>query len=157
MVEISATLWWRSPTDVPRSGLLPDLTGCPARTAFDEAEEEGQPGRSLHGRLRALDERALSATTDVVLREVATTAALTGAVLETRVIRLARPWIAPAPLVELVARDLWDAGFRVCFGPSWAPVSDAAVALGVGEDAGFGELEAFLLEDGPWEIVSRQP
>lgn len=68
--------------------------------------------------------------------------------LETRAVRLAEPSVAPAALVEKLARQLWGAGFTVSFGPSWTPIPGADVSVGTRglEDA----FEAFLRERPAW-------
>lgn len=94
--------------------------------------------------IRALHGEQLTGALDAVLRSVTTHAALAEAVLETRAVRLADPTTPPAALVEELARELWDAGFPVSFGPSWTPIAGADVSVGTRglEDA----LETFLRE-----------
>ncbi len=88
-----------------------------------------------------------------VLRSVTTYATLTEAVLETRAVRLVDPRAPSAALVKALARQLWSAGLRVSFGPSWAPVPDADVSVGTRglEDDGVEDaFEAFLRMHPAW-------
>lgn len=151
-VELCASLWWRRPEDVPSENLWPEVSG-PVRTVFAVEEKLPDTGRSLRVELRALDDGVLGDALNAALRSVTATAALTDAVLETAVVRLAPAHCAAAGLVERMARDLWRAGYRVRFGASWTPVSGAALALGAGDRR--AELESFLLERGLWEVASR--
>jgi hypothetical protein len=65
------------------------------------------------------------------LRSLTTSAALSDAVLETRVIRVTPPASAPDITLQTLALDLRDAGFEVRFAPSWTPVPKGAVGLGI--------------------------
>jgi hypothetical protein len=74
-------------------------------------------------------------------------------VLETRAVRLTDPTVTPAALVEVLARQLWDAGFPVSFGPSWIPAPDADISVGTrGLEEAF---EAFLLTHTVWSPLPR--
>ncbi len=152
-MEFRASLWWRRPEDVPPENLWPEVSG-PVRKAFAVEEKLPDAGRSLRVELRALDDGVLGDALDAALRSVTATAAITDAILETAVVRLAAAQCAAADLVGQMARDLWRAGYRVRFGTSWTPVSGAALALGAGGRR--AELETFLLEDGLWEAASRR-
>lgn len=100
--------------------------------------------------MRALDSATLAAALGGLLRSVAVHAALADAVLEARVLHLAKPVAPPAPLVEDLARDLWDAGFPVRFGPSWTPTPGASAAVGIGGLE--GEMEALLAGHPAWRL-----
>ena len=94
---------------------------------------------------------SLALALEGLLRDTAARAALADAVFEARVVRLAEPVAHPAPVVQALARDLWDAGFPVSFGPSWAPAADVGAAVGVG---GFEkEIRAFLDGHPGWRTV----
>lgn len=105
--------------------------------------------------VRSPSPSALAFALERLLRSVTARAALANAVLETQAFRLAVPAVYPAQLVESLARDLWDAGFPVSFGPSWTPAPGASVAVGA---AGLeGEMEAFLRDHPAWQGASRVP
>jgi transglutaminase-like putative cysteine protease len=72
-------------------------------------------------------------------------------VLEARATRVARPASAPATTLQALALDLRDAGFEVRFAPSWTPVPEGAVGLGVlGAEQ---ELESFLDAHLSWRAI----
>lgn len=151
-VEIQASLEWRSPQDAPHYSLFPAI---PAGARFSLQESSGSDGTSrlVSGRLHAFRERILARVLDLVLRSLTSQAALTEAVLETRVVRLATPQAPQASLVEKMAHELWCSGQRVTFGPSWEPICDVDLPLGA---AGFeDELVDLLRCSGGWEIASQ--
>jgi len=94
----------------------------------------------------------LAAALDGLLRAVAAHAALTDAVLEVRAVRAVEPIVYPAPLVERLARDLWEAGFSVNFGPSWVPVHEDGLAVGSGGSE--AEIEGYLRDHAAWRVVA---
>jgi len=88
---------------------------------------------------------------DELLRAISDHAALAGAVLETRVVRLCEPRVPDALLVGRLARDLRSAGLGVSFGPSWTPAPEAAVCVGA---SGLErEIERFFREHPVWQPV----
>ena len=89
----------------------------------------------------------LGSSLEAVLRAVAAVAALTEAVLEVGALRTVAPRVSSAAALERLARDIWDAGFEVRFGPSWTPAPAADVCVGVGGD---GELQEFLRSHPAW-------
>jgi hypothetical protein len=100
------------------------------------------------GEILALSEADLGLALETVLRSLTITAALSDAVLETRAARSWAPATTPAMTLQALARDLWDAGFRVTFAPSWTPVPVGAVGLGVrGAER---ELDGFLRSHPSW-------
>ena len=102
--------------------------------------------------VRALRAAALAAALEGILRAVTARAALADAVLEARAIRSVEPVVYPAPLVERLARDLWEAGIRVSFGPSWVPNLDGGLAVGSGGSE--GRIEGFLRDHPVWRAAS---
>ena len=81
----------------------------------------------------------------------ATSAVLSDAILETRVTRVTPPASAPATILQALALDLWDAGFRVRFAPSWTPAPKGSVGLGI-----FGaeqELRSFIEAHPSWRAL----
>jgi hypothetical protein len=141
------------PGDAPPSP-VPQLPEPPPGAAFIPAWE-GDPTSATYRfscEVRALRAAALAAALEGILRAVTAHAALADAVLEARAIRAVDPVVYPAPLVERLARDLWEAGLRVSFGPSWVPVLDGGLAVG---SAGLeGEIEGFLREHPVWRAAS---
>ena len=103
--------------------------------------------------VRALRAAALAAALESILRAVSAYAALADAVLEARAIRSVEPVVYPAPLVERFARDLWEAGIRVSFGPSWVP-NNLDGSLAVGSEGSDGEIESFLRDHPVWRAAS---
>ncbi len=164
--EFTASLTWRCPEEMPTGPSLSVLPGSETgrlRCSVTENDEPEECTRRISARIRALDGLDLTAALDAALRVVNETATLTEALLEARSVRLASPWTFPAPVRELLARDLKDARFEVRFAPVWtpfpgtiwedAPVAD--VALGV---RGAEEEVRSLLEDHPsWRIASGPP
>jgi hypothetical protein len=111
--------------------------------------------RKISCEIRALYPEQLSGALDAVLRSVTVHAALTEAVLETRVVRLADPSEAHPALAETLARQLSDRGLPVSFGPSWIPAPGADVSVGI-QGSG-GVLERFLWSHSGWRarLVAR--
>lgn len=126
----------------------------PPGTRFVSRTVETDPGSStwrLRCEVRAQNRHGLASALEGLLRDAAARAALADAVFEARVVRLAEPVAHPASLVQTLARDLWDAGFAVSFGPSWAPAADAGAAVGVGGHE--KEICAFLDGHPGWRTV----
>jgi hypothetical protein len=116
-----------------------------------ETDAPGAPRREILGEVLALTRRDLGLALDAVLRSLTATAALSGAVLETRVVHVAQPAAAPSRVVQALALDLWTAGFSVRFGPSWTPAPDGGVAVGFeGSEA---ELRRFFGAHPSWEMA----
>ena len=96
--------------------------------------------------------RDLAAALRTVLRSLADVAALSGALLEARVARVAQPEVAPSGALQALALDLWKAGFAVRFGPSWTPAPRGGLAVGFG-GAAAEELGRFLEAHPSWEVL----
>lgn len=145
-VSLSATL--HAPPDEPMlPGLFLDDPCPPGAKLFFLDRSLGLSGSCrVSCEVRALRPDLLAVAVDAALRWVADYAALAGAVLETRVVRIADPAVPPAALVEGLARHLWEAGLRVSFGPSWTPSAGADVSIGIG---GAGAAFEALLRDHP--------
>ena len=111
-----------------------------------EGPETGK--RRLTGEIRAFTQAELAFAFETVLREITTVAALTEAVLEVGAVRSVPPGVASRQALEELARDLWDAGFGVLFGPSWAPAPGADVCVG-----GSGDLQEFLRTHPSWSVA----
>jgi len=135
---------------VPRAPTLAALPDT-ARLSVVETEDPAENRREILGEILALSERDLGSALESVLRSLTITAALSDAVLETRAARVRPPRPATAPVLQALALDLRDAGFRVRFGPSWMPVVEGAVGLGVlGAEQ---ELWNFLRAHPSWRAV----
>lgn len=151
-VFFESTLAWRPGDGVPPDPLLREPRAPGARFYSLVTSAVTPATRRISCEIRALDAGRLAGALDEALRSVTTQATLTGAVLETRAIRLAAPKSPPAALVEKLARQLWEAGFPVSAGPSWSPApGNADISVGVGglEEA----LEAFLQEHCIWQAL----
>ena len=112
--------------------------------------------RKISCEIRALYPEQLNRALDAVLRSVTVHAALTEAVLETRIVRLADPSEAHPALAETLARQLSDRGLPVSFGPSWIPAPGADVSVGI-QGSG-GVLERFLWSHSGWRArLDRRP
>lgn len=144
--EFQATLAWRSPGNVPDELALSKPPG-PVRCSIAESEGPGAATRSLSGELRALSQADLAAALEVLLREVTTFAALTEATLEVRAARSLPPRVASPRALEMLACDLWEAGFPVRFAASWTPAPQAGVYLGV---EGREDLCEFIKSHASW-------
>lgn len=127
--EFGATLLWDMPEDTPADPLLPTLPDT-VRCSVVETAAPAEARREILGEIRALTERDLTSALETVLRSLTAGAALSGAILQTRVVRVARPTVTPSHTVQALALDLWHAGFPVRFGPSWTPSLGGRVALG---------------------------
>jgi hypothetical protein len=103
----------------------------------------------VRGGIRALSEGGLAWALDDVTRRVADAAAISGAVLEMRVLLEAPPRCVDPDLVQALAADLWRAGFAVRFAPCWDAVGSEGLALGFrGEE---GAIREFLGEHPRWD------
>lgn len=148
LAEVRATFSWDRPQDAPAGTLLPDVSAI-ARSVRCELAETPLPcgtAREVSGTVLALTEEDLGSALESVLRGITAAAALSDALLESRVLRVARPRATPQDVLEALALDLWAAGFSVRFAPSWKPVPAGTVALGGGGD-----------EDGLGDFLANHP
>ena len=144
-VEFEATLSWRCPEDVPPEPMLRELPA--ARYSITGGPQTAT--RRLAGEIRAFSPSELGSALEAALRSVTALAALTEAMLEVRAVRTAPPRVASPRAVEQLARELWSAGFRVRFGPSWKSAAAADVYVGIGD----GELQGFLRSHPSWSVA----
>jgi hypothetical protein len=149
-ISFEATLKWR-PDDGIMAGLVLDEPTPGARFYFlAQVEDAVAAILRVSCEVRAFYAEQLTGALDVLLRYVTTHAALSDAILEIRTVRLADPTVTSATLVEALARQLWNAGFPVSFGPSWKPAPEADVSVGTwGLEEAF---EAFLLTHPAWKL-----
>ncbi len=122
--------------------------GDAARCAIVVADDPEATTRRLAGQIRAFTPVELASALEAALRTVTTVAALTDAILEVDVVRTLPPGVASPRALEELARDLWDAGFRVRFGSSWTPAQGADVCVGTG-----GDLQDFLRAHPSWSMA----
>lgn len=135
-VELLATLTWRRPEEMPPETLLDAFPGLDnVKLALSESVEPERATRRVCGGILALTEPELSFAVDCALRALSDTAALTGAVLETRVVRLAAPREVSPEARDRLAHDLREAGHSAHLEPCWTPVRGTDVALGAGGEA----------------------
>ena len=150
LIELSATLSYRCAEDVrpaPALPALPDTVRCSVVETGDT--EEGR--REILGEILALSEADLGFALETVLRSLTITAALSDAVLQSRAARLTPARQAPAASLQALALDIRDAGYRVRFAPTWTPVPEGAIGLGIG--GAEQELEGFLKAHPSWKMV----
>jgi hypothetical protein len=152
-VSFEATLSWRPDDGIPARSVLDGPVSGVKVYSLVQTDDLASATRRVSCEIRALRAGKLAAALDAALRSVAARAALDEAVLETRAVRLADPTVTPAALVEVLARQLWDAGFPVSFGPSWTPAPGADISVGTrGLE---GAFEAFLLTHTVWSPLPR--
>jgi hypothetical protein len=150
LAEFSATLFWRSAEDVPEEPALPGLpqtARCSVVETFDATENR----RDMLGEILALSEADLGFALETVLRSLTIAAALSDAVLETRTARVAPVRPAPAAALQALALDAREAGFPVRFAPTWTPLAEGEIGLGIG--GAEQELRGFLDAHPSWRIV----
>jgi hypothetical protein len=150
LIEFSATLSWDRLEDVPEAPTLPALPET-ARCSVVETNDPTRCRREILGEILGLSERDLGSALETVLRSLTITAALSEAVLETWAARVTPPRPAPAATLQALALDLWEAGFRVGFAPSWTPVPEGVVGLGaLGAEQ---ELNGILQAHPSWRVA----
>jgi hypothetical protein len=150
LIEFSATLSFRHPEDMPEAPTLP-APPVAARCSVVETEDAAGGRREMLGEILALSETDLGCALEAVLRSLAIAAALSDAVLQTRAARVRPVRPAPAAALQALALDLRDAGFRVRFAPTWTPVAEGEIGLGIlGAEK---ELESFLLAHPSWRTA----
>ena len=128
LVDFRATLEWEAPEGRPPS-CLPAPEG-PCRHDLSETLSPCGTRLEVRGGIRALTGSSLARALDDVLRRVADAAAVSGAVLEMRVLREAPPRPVKPDHVQALAADLWRAGFGVRFAPCWEAVGPDRPVLG---------------------------
>lgn len=151
VVEVRATLTWRSPEEVP--GRL--LYRLPAETGLGVSPHEDDLGCEVEGRLSVFGEAGFEDTLGSALRHVTNIASVGEAVLEARALKISSPGVPDPGVVCGLARYLWELGVRVTFGRTRSPLCGADVALGIGRSN--KELEAILSgSSGAWEAVDAE-
>ena len=141
LIEFSATLSFRRAEDVPEAPtppVLPERARCSVVETYDIAENR----REILGEILALSEGDLGSALETILRSLTIAAALSDAILETRAACVATVRPAPAETLQALALDVRKAGFPVRFAPTWMPLAEGEIGLGVsGKEQ---ELRGFL-------------
>lgn len=130
----------------PTLPVLPETARC----SVVETDDPGESRREILGEILALSEADLGSALEAVLRSLTTAAALSEAVLETRVARVTSVRATPAATLQALALDLREAGFPVRFAPSWTPVADGGVCLGT--EGAEQELKSYLRTHPSWGL-----
>ena len=147
LVDLRAVLEWEGAAPQRPPSCLPAPDG-PFRHDLVETLSPCGTRLEVRGGIAALTGQALGGALERVMRRVSDAAAVSGAVLEMRVLRVAPPRRFRPDLVQALATDLWRAGFGVRLAPCWEPVVPAGLALGVGgEEEG---LRGFLRDHPGW-------
>ena len=146
LADFRAVLEWEAADHRPASCL-------PAPGGFfrqDLVEVVSPCGTQLEvrGGITALTERGLARAVERVMRGVSDAAAVSGAVLEMRVVRESAPRGFRPDLVQALAVNLWRAGFPVRLAPCWDAVGVEGLALGTG--GGDEGLREFLRDHPVW-------
>jgi hypothetical protein len=128
----------------------PTLRTPPPSARLSVVETVDGATREILGEILALSEADLGSALEGVLRSLTITAALTDAVLETSAARLEPARTVPAGVLQTLALDVLEAGFPVRFAPTWTPLSEGEIGLGVGE--GEGDLRAFIDARSSWSM-----
>jgi len=131
------------PTDLPAA--LPTSARCSVVETDDGASRE------ILGEILALSEADLGTALENVLRSLTVAAALADAILETSAARRQPVRPAPAGPLQTLALDVLEAGFPVRFAPTWTPLSEGEIGLGVG--GAEGKLRAFIGTHPSWSIL----
>jgi hypothetical protein len=141
LIEFSATLSFRRAEDVPEAPtppVLPERARCSVVETYDIAANR----REILGEILALSEGDLGSALETILRSLTIAAALSDAILETRAACVAPVRPAPAETLQALALDVRKAGFPVRFAPTWMPLAEGEIGLGVsGKEQ---ELRGFL-------------
>jgi hypothetical protein len=148
-VEFRAKLSFGGAEDVPGE---PTLRALPTGARLSVVEtDDGAGAREILGEILALSDAELGNALENVLRSLTVAAALEDAILETSAARLEPVRPAPAGPLQTLALDVLDAGFPVRFAPTWTPLSEGELGLGVG--GAEERLLAFLAAHPSWSTV----
>jgi hypothetical protein len=129
---------------------LPKDLPTSARCSLVETDD-GAGRREILGEVLALSEADLGSALEYVLRSLTISAALADAILETSAARLQPVRPAPAGPLQTLALDILEAGFPVRFAPTWTPLSEGELGLGVG--GAEGKLRTFIDAHPSWSMV----
>jgi hypothetical protein len=130
----------------------PTLRTLPTGARLSVVEtDDGAGTREILGEILALSEGDLGSALESVLRSLTSAAALADAILETSAARLKPVRPAPAGPLQTLALDVREAGFSVRFAPTWTPLSEDELGLGVGGDE--GRLRDFIGSHPSWSMI----
>ena len=130
----------------------PTLGALPAGARLSVLEtDDGSGTREILGEILALSEAELGSALENVLRSLAIAATLGDAILETSAARRQPVRPAPAGPLQALALDVLEAGFPVRFAPTWTPLSEGEIGLGVG--GAEEKLRAFIGSHPSWSMV----
>ena len=135
---------------MPEEPTLLDLPKT-ARFSVVEAHDASENRREILGGILALSESELGFALARVLRSLTIAAALSDAVIETRAARARPVRRAPAAPMQALALDVREAGFPVRFAPTWTPLAEGEIGLGIG--GAEQELLSFLEAHPSWSMV----
>jgi hypothetical protein len=132
----------------------PTLRALPTGARCSVVEtDDGTGKREILGEILALSEADLGSALENVLRSLTIAAALADAILETSAARLEPVRPAPAGPLQTLALDVLEAGFPVRFAPTWTPLAEGELGLGV---RGAEEnLKAFIRAHPSWRLDRR--
>jgi hypothetical protein len=150
LIEFRATLSFKSVEDVPAQ---PTLRAFPTGARFSVVEtDDAETGtREILGEILALSEADLGCALEATLRSLTIAAALADAILETSAARLKPVRPAPVGALQTLALDVLEAGFPVRFAPTWTPLAEGELGLGVG--GAEESLQDFIGAHPSWSMV----
>lgn len=122
--------------------------GC---SLVEESDEEAETV-TIRGEIRAFSDVDVRQTVESVLREISAASALIEAILEMRVLRIAKPAVIHPDVLEMLAHDLRGGGFPIRFGRSWSSVRDVTAAVGI--HGAERDLTAFFRGHHAWDITT---
>jgi hypothetical protein len=130
----------------------PTLRALPTGARLSVVEtDDGAGTREILGEILALSEGDLGSALESVLRSLTIAAALADAILETSAVRRQPVRAAPAGPLQTLALDVREAGFPVRFAPTWTPLSEGELGLGVG--GAERRLRAFIGSHPSWSMI----
>jgi hypothetical protein len=132
--------------------VAPTLGAVPTGARLSVVEtDDGAGTREILGEIMALSEADLGSALENVLRSLTIAAALADATLETSATRQQPVRPAPAGPLQTLALDVREAGFPVRFAPTWTPLSEGELGLGVG--GAEESLRAFIVAHPSWSMA----
>jgi hypothetical protein len=129
----------------------PTLRDPPAGARLSVVETDNGEAREILGEILALSEADLGCALESVLCSLTIAAALADAILETSAARLEPVRPVPAGPLQTLALDVLEAGFPVRFAPTWTPLAEGEIGLGVG--GAEERLRDFIDAHPSWSMV----
>ncbi|HEY6580925.1 MAG TPA: hypothetical protein VIZ60_07305 [Rubrobacter sp.] len=115
---------------MPGAPTLPALTET-TRCSIIETDDVVGGRREILGEILALSEDDLGSALETLLRSLTVSAALSEAILETRAARVAPVRPASLETLQALSLDVRAAGFPVRFAPTWTPLEEGEIGLGI--------------------------